>query len=173
MRAWRRFLLVTALSQGCGAQDICNVCTNTCHYPADAICDDGGPGFQYDACLLGTDCDDCGARCAPPTPPTSPPSPPIFPPSPPLPPATPVATVVGACVLVGDCIHSLGYPTTFYGLDEQCTVTGLPSVPAEVISFDVEADNSCACDHVTIMGSRYCGTSGPVGVVPTDGRLEW
>eukprot|EP00966_Prymnesium_polylepis_P059247 1373467-Prymnesium_polylepis.1 len=33
-------------------------CENTCVYPTDGICDDGGDGSQYAACDLGTDCDD-------------------------------------------------------------------------------------------------------------------
>eukprot|EP00966_Prymnesium_polylepis_P116592 2694741-Prymnesium_polylepis.1 len=82
MRA-RRFLLLLFLSQGCGAKDTCSLCADdTCHYPADGLCDDGGPGSQYNACLLGTDCTDCGMRC--PAPPPSPPIPPE-PPSPPSP----------------------------------------------------------------------------------------
>eukprot|EP00966_Prymnesium_polylepis_P274215 6335026-Prymnesium_polylepis.1 len=26
---------------------------------------------------------------------------------------------------------------------------------------------------MTIAGSRYCGTSGPSGIIPTDGTLSW
>ena len=37
-------------------------CTNTCNWSGDHECDDGGPGSEYDACGLGTDCDDCGDR---------------------------------------------------------------------------------------------------------------
>ena len=33
------------------------VCTNTCMYPRDGVCDDPR-GTQY--CELGTDCQDCG-----------------------------------------------------------------------------------------------------------------
>eukprot|EP00966_Prymnesium_polylepis_P301150 6958812-Prymnesium_polylepis.1 len=54
-------------------------CSDECHYPADGICDDGGPGFQYDACRLGTDCTDCGARCSDPSVPPLPPAPPASP----------------------------------------------------------------------------------------------
>ena len=38
------------------------LCTNTCQYAFDSDCDDGGPGAQYTACSLGTDCVDCGPR---------------------------------------------------------------------------------------------------------------
>jgi hypothetical protein len=41
------------------------LCTNTCRYANDFDCDDGGPGFDYSFCDLGTDCDDCGPRNAP------------------------------------------------------------------------------------------------------------
>ena len=37
-------------------------CTNTCSYPSDGDCDDGGPGSEYSNCYLGTDCVDCGSR---------------------------------------------------------------------------------------------------------------
>lgn len=38
------------------------LCTDTCQYAGDGECDDGGPGADYDACELGTDCGDCGPR---------------------------------------------------------------------------------------------------------------
>jgi len=34
-------------------------CTNDCHWPKDGECDDGGPGFKFSICDLGTDCEDC------------------------------------------------------------------------------------------------------------------
>ena len=37
-------------------------CDNTCHYPQDIACDDGGPGADFSVCDEGTDCSDCGAR---------------------------------------------------------------------------------------------------------------
>eukprot|EP00966_Prymnesium_polylepis_P325284 7381263-Prymnesium_polylepis.1 len=64
-------------------------CADTCSYLADGICDDGGPGSQYNACALGTDCTDCSARCSPPHVPPPPPLPPPTPPSPPSPPSPP------------------------------------------------------------------------------------
>eukprot|EP00962_Isochrysis_galbana_P003821 scaffold1070_cov102-Isochrysis_galbana.AAC.1 len=42
----------------------------------DGICDDGGPGSEYDGCDWGADCSDCGVRM---TQPPAPPSPPPFP----------------------------------------------------------------------------------------------
>eukprot|EP00966_Prymnesium_polylepis_P275538 6366384-Prymnesium_polylepis.1 len=42
-------------------------CTDTCHYPTDGICDDGGDGSTYNVCPLGSDCTDCGVRVASPS----------------------------------------------------------------------------------------------------------
>ena len=64
------------------------LCSNECvgnpDYANDGMCDDGGAGFEYTSCELGTDCADCGweERCA-------------WPPSPP-PPASPPAVCAGA-----------------------------------------------------------------------------
>jgi hypothetical protein len=62
-----------------------SLCTNTCRqgnhtYTNDGMCDDGGPGSEYDfdsessyqktgssSCPLGTDCADCGVRSPPPS----------------------------------------------------------------------------------------------------------
>jgi len=38
------------------------LCTNTCRYAGDIDCDDGGPGYDYNLCELGSDCQDCGPR---------------------------------------------------------------------------------------------------------------
>lgn len=38
------------------------MCTDTCQWAGDGICDDGGAGSEYSVCGLGTDCGDCGAR---------------------------------------------------------------------------------------------------------------
>eukprot|EP00966_Prymnesium_polylepis_P015950 368328-Prymnesium_polylepis.1 len=40
-------------------QDVAG-CDNSCSYSYDNDCDDGGPGSEFDSCLLGTDCADCG-----------------------------------------------------------------------------------------------------------------
>jgi len=39
-----------------------SLCSNSCMYPNDGDCDDGGPGKDYSSCALGTDCNDCGSR---------------------------------------------------------------------------------------------------------------
>ena len=74
------------------------VCNDQCSqsgWAKDGVCDDGGPGAEYDGCETGTDCTDCGIRFAPSPPPLPPPLPPppspLMPPSrpPPVPPKTP------------------------------------------------------------------------------------
>lgn len=41
------------------------LCEDTCFYPSDGECDDGGPGAATSMCAYGTDCGDCGARIEP------------------------------------------------------------------------------------------------------------
>ncbi len=41
---------------------VSELCTNSCSYPDDGFCDDGGAGSQYNVCDFGTDCGDCGPR---------------------------------------------------------------------------------------------------------------
>merc|ERR1711881_321463 len=41
-----------------------NLCIDDCNWVNDGDCDDGGPGWEYTLCELGTDCTDCGARAA-------------------------------------------------------------------------------------------------------------
>ena len=57
----------------------------------------------------------------------------------------------------------------------------------DVIAFDVEGDedsyfdydgdgdptNDCTYDYLLVNGVKYCGTSGPAGVVPSDGTMTW
>ena len=38
------------------------LCDNSCSYPFDGECDDGGPGYITSLCAFGTDCGDCGSR---------------------------------------------------------------------------------------------------------------
>ena len=64
------------------------ICQNTCAYPEDGICDDGGPAYTYADCTYGHDCTDCGVR---PYYPASPPTPPPVPSSPPEPPPSPLS----------------------------------------------------------------------------------
>ena len=78
------------------------VCEDTCTWPKDDGCDDGGAGAEFSGCAQGTDCSDCGPRFLPPPPSPSPPPPaappvlpplvaPTSPPSPPRPPTYPAA----------------------------------------------------------------------------------
>ena len=53
---------------------------------SNGVCEDGGPGSEYSACALGTDCADCGSRAPSPLPPAQPPPSPSPPAPPPLPP---------------------------------------------------------------------------------------
>jgi hypothetical protein len=48
---------------GCGTcQAPEQVCTDTCQFANDQLCDDGGPESDYSACAYGSDCADCGPR---------------------------------------------------------------------------------------------------------------
>ena len=133
-------------------------------------------------------------RC-PPLPPPAPPSPPFLLPMPLPPPLTPslppldtkdvrrhveVLTaahrslqqqlaVDGPCRLAGPCVRSPGYPSTNYGNDESCTISGIPANPTVVTSFDTQ---SC-CDYLLVDGIRYSGSSGPSGVVVASGAIGW
>jgi len=70
----------------------------------------------------------------------------------------------------GSCATSSNYPGD-YGSDEECTIKGVPPAGLEVVAFDVE--DYCSYDYITVNGVKYCGTSGPQGVVPEDGVIEW
>lgn len=37
-------------------------CTNSCPFAGDGECDDGGPDSNWDICICGSDCIDCGYR---------------------------------------------------------------------------------------------------------------
>lgn len=39
-----------------------SLCSDTCLYAGDGVCDDGGDGAEYSVCTLGSDCSDCGDR---------------------------------------------------------------------------------------------------------------
>lgn len=45
-------------STGCKEE----LCDDTCFWPADGECDDGGDGSVNNYCAFGTDCTDCGIR---------------------------------------------------------------------------------------------------------------
>jgi hypothetical protein len=58
----RTTLWLFALATAASAQS----CSSSCNYANDGVCDDGGPGAEFDlsatSCLCGTDCGDCGVR---------------------------------------------------------------------------------------------------------------
>lgn len=49
---------LTLSTAGC----VKKLCDDTCAWPKDGECDDGGEGSLYNNCDLGTDCADCGER---------------------------------------------------------------------------------------------------------------
>jgi len=77
------------------------MCDDQCVHSVDGDCDDGGPGAEWNSCVVGTDCHDCGSRhmlsTAPPLP--SPPPPGAMPPSPSPPPP-------GASCCSDSCYHA-------------------------------------------------------------------
>eukprot|EP00966_Prymnesium_polylepis_P294468 6800079-Prymnesium_polylepis.1 len=86
------------------------ICLETCMFPSDNLCDDGGPGAEYNACPIESDCTDCGPRLpGAPNPPRSPPPPPQvpWPPGPPPPPFRPPPPLIN---LQPSC---LDYPAAF------------------------------------------------------------
>ena len=105
-----------------------------------------------------------------------------------LPPPRLLERTTGPCLITdgGSCATSPDFPND-YPVDEGCTIYSLPPVGLDVIAFDVEGDeapsydsdghgdptNDCPYDHLTVNGVKYCGTSGPAGVVPSDGTMTW
>ena len=73
----------------------------------------------------------------------------------------------------GRCVRSTGYGGAGYLDNQACTITNPPAVPISVTSFSVEAHSSCAYDHLTVNGARYCGSNSPEGIVPDGTPIEW
>ena len=83
--------------------------------------------------------------------------------------------LTGPCSLTddGSCATSPNYPES-YGNSEECIITRVPLVELEVVAFDVEASGFCVYDYLTVNGKKYCGSSGPEGVVVVEnGIIEW
>jgi len=88
--------------------------------------------------------------------------------------------VTGPCSLTDGelCAASPNYPNS-YGINEECTISGVPPVGLEMAAFDVDYEGNgdptdeCRYDYLTVNGKKYCGTSGPEGVVAEDGVIEW
>ena len=68
----------------------------------------------------------------------------------------------------GACVESDGYGAGGYSDAQSCSITLQPSAALEVIGFAVED----GYDYMTISGTRYTGTNGPAGVIPTT-TIEW
>eukprot|EP00966_Prymnesium_polylepis_P041109 953990-Prymnesium_polylepis.2 len=88
-----------------------------------------------------------------------------------------VLSTTGACQVVGNCIQSSGYPSSFgsagYGHYEACTITGVPASPISVSAFSTESGVSVCYDYLTIDTVQYCGTNGPTNVVASNGLITW
>jgi len=76
-----------------------DLCSDSCEYAGDGVCDDGGPGAQYEDCAYGTDCGDCGTR-GPSNPPTGP--------------TQPVGSCSDSCEYAGDGVCDDGGPGAEY-----------------------------------------------------------
>ena len=71
----------------------------------------------------------------------------------------------GACVTDGE---------GNYGNYEACTVRAEAALTLQVVSFDVEAQIACGFDSLTVGGTKYCGSTGPDGVVMAAGdTMQW
>ena len=108
-RRWTRAAVTALLLLGMATPVAAQQCENTCPgYPLwanDGVCDDAGPGSEYDVCAFGTDCADCGPRVMPPSQPPSPPTPPPPLSPPPTPPPMCECDVVhGAASLFDPCL---------------------------------------------------------------------
>ena len=110
--------------------------------------------------------------------------PPLSPPAAPSPPPQPrnpdgaLTVVTGPCTVhwnsdSSGCVRSDGYPQNSYSAGETCLFGGLPSLPITVTFFAVENSQACEWDHLLLDGVKYCGTTGPQGVVPLSGMMEW
>ena len=93
--------------------------------------------------------------------------------------------LTGPCQLTdgGACATSPNYPRN-YDINQQCIISNVPASQLEVIHFDVQPDDysydadgkdggSCDFDYLKVDGVRYCGTSGPAGVVAESGIILW
>jgi len=122
----------------------------------------------------------------PPAPPSSPrpprappslPSPPLSPPSPlPSPPPSAPADWLWTVTAGNEFCHVTndGRCVTDgagkYGRNEACTfVAAVDLIATAEGKFDIEGESSCAYDHITIHGVRYCGRDGPEGIAMAAG----
>lgn len=85
--------------------------------------------------------------------------------------------VTGECGLdlQTGCAISPGFPHG-YGHHKECTIRGVPAVPLRALAFDLPASNGSArCeDHfLEVDGVKFCGTTGPEGMVASGGIIRW
>lgn len=128
-------------------------------------------------------------RNRPPPPPrrvASPPPPPPIRSSPPPPPpsprgggggGSPFTLVPGeSCgIEARGCVHSPGWPGG-YGVSQSCNIGVAVGTKLRVESFSVEDGRrgNCVYDYLEIADQRYCGSSGPDGIVAGGGgRIRW
>jgi hypothetical protein len=133
-------------------------------------------GWVSDRNMISTGWELCWPSTTPRQPPSPPflPAPPYQPPSPPA--AAPLQVAFGPCQLTGRCVQSSGYghsPSSEYGPNEPCEIINIPSFPIAVTRFNVEHHPLCQFDYLTVNDVRYCGTSGPEGVIVTSGAIRW
>lgn len=88
--------------------------------------------------------------------------------------APPWMAVAGACVVDGGCFSSHDDAgSSNYPSNTDCTFTTPVAGVLRVETFSVEADGD-ACgsdwDHLTIGGTRYCGSNAPDGVAVGEGE---
>lgn len=173
------------------------MCTNTCNYPSDGDCDDGGPGYDYRACTLGTDCVDCGVRAYP-----SPSSPPPRPPAP-MPPTSPgechAGSACGACLWVatsGLTDHTTSPPFTLAGSHcsvkpgtggscvwdgsgqyysyERCTITANRNINVNTEYFSVHGSDGLYYYPTTgVNAGSFRYTSGPQLTMSSGASFWW
>jgi len=125
-------------------------CRNTCEYASDGACDDGGPGSEFAACGVGSDCSDCGSSSSSTTTSTSASS------------AASFATTASSSACSNSCEHASdgacddGGPGSEFaacGIGDDCADCGRanrPSAPAitppPTCKNDCESANDGDCD---------------------------
>lgn len=137
------------------APPVTSMCTDTCFWPNNGLCDDGGPGSASARCALGTDCTDCGTRGAPPSPPKeaprAPPAPPSPPASPPLNPPSPRPSPPGVGSSGGTpCVSASGV-AGFAACQPWCANT---------------AQGATACTRCECLACTACAPSAPPPHLP-------
>jgi len=153
------------------------LCTNTCFYASDGVCDDGGPGSEWTDCAYGIDCVDCGVRAFRPPPP-----PLAFPPPPPpytTPPPPHFTIISGLCTTdpnANNCIRSPNFPLAYANL-QTCTITPTSLAIGNrmtATTFATEAGWDILRMYNTAGAQvAFSGTTGPSNFVLGTGSITW